>query len=100
MMKPNQPTRRLVARREALAAGGFGVAAVLLPKPVCGQQKTCSRTDLRAILSRMTMADKVGQLLMAYLEPQTLEEKVTRYRCGSLLVWGISRIWTRRVYAH
>lgn len=25
---------------------------------------------------------------MAYLEPETLEEKIVRYRCGSLLVWG------------
>jgi beta-glucosidase-like glycosyl hydrolase len=88
MMKPVNSSRQLVTRREALAAGGAGLAAALLPEAVHGQQSTRSRMDLQAILSRMTLADKVGQLLMAYLEPTTLEEKIVRYRCGSLLVWG------------
>lgn len=60
----------------------------MLPGSVRGQQDARSRPDLRAILSRMTPADKVGQLLMAYLEPATLKEKIVRFRCGSLLVWG------------
>jgi beta-N-acetylhexosaminidase len=88
MMKPVNQSRQLVTRREALAAGGAGVAALLLPESGRAQQETPSRTDLRRVLSGMTLADKVGQLLMAYLEPKTLEEKITRYRCGSLLVWG------------
>jgi len=44
--------------------------------------------NLRDVLSEMTVADKVGQLLMANLDSETLEEKIGRYRCGSLLVWG------------
>ena len=60
----------------------------MLPEAVWGQQDSRSRPELRAILSRMTLADKVGQLLMAYLEPIALEEKIDRYRCGSLVVWG------------
>ena len=88
MMTPVNSSRQRVTRRKALAAGGAGLAAVLLPEAVRGQQGTRSETDLRAILSRMTLADKVGQLLMAYLEPRALEEKIDRYRCGSLLVWG------------
>jgi beta-N-acetylhexosaminidase len=82
------PSTQLVTRREALATGGAGAATLLLAESVRGQQESSSRTDLRAILSGMTLADKVGQLLMAYLEPKALEEKIDRYRCGSLLVWG------------
>ena len=47
-----------------------------------------SLQSLDDFLVRMPVADKVGQLIMAYLEPEALEEKVARYRCGSLLVWG------------
>ena len=87
-MKPVNSSRKLVTRREALATGGAGLAAALLLESVRGQPAARGGTDLRAILSRMTLADKVGQLLMAYLEPRALEEKIDRYRCGSLLVWG------------
>ena len=45
-------------------------------------------SKLRGILSEMTVADKVGQLLMASLDLETLEENIGRYRCGSFLVWG------------
>jgi beta-N-acetylhexosaminidase len=86
--KPSAQSRPPLTRREALMAGGAGVAAALLPTSVRGQQDARSGTDLGAILSRMTLADKVGQLLMAYLEPATLAEKIVRFRCGSLLVWG------------
>jgi beta-N-acetylhexosaminidase len=34
------------------------------------------------------LADKVGQLLMAFLDAESLEKKIGKYRCGSLLVWG------------
>ena len=88
VMKPVHQSQPQITRREALTAGGVGVAALWLSESVRGQQETPSRTDLRRILSGMTLADKVGQLLMAYLEPQTLEEKIGRYRCRSLLVWG------------
>lgn len=44
--------------------------------------------DLQAILAGMTVADKVGQLLMPYLDPDTLEEAIGRYRCGTMLLWG------------
>ena len=87
-LKPSSHSRELFSRRDALTAGGAGVAAALLPGSVCCQQNPRSGTDFEAILSRMTLADKVGQLLMAYLEPATLEEKIVCYRCGSLLVWG------------
>jgi beta-N-acetylhexosaminidase len=87
-MKPFTQSRQVLTRREALMAGGVGVAAALLPESIQRRSDTHCGTDLRAILSRMTLADKVGQLLMAYLEPTTLEEKIIRYRCGSLLVWG------------
>jgi beta-N-acetylhexosaminidase len=86
--KPSVQPERLLTRRQALMVGGAGVAAALLPGSVRGAQATRNSTDLATILSRMTLADKVGQLLMAYLEPTTLEEKIVRYRCGSLLVWG------------
>ena len=79
MMRPVNSSRQRVTRREALAAGGAGPAAALLPEAVHGQQSTRSGKDLQAILSRMTLADKVGQLLMAYLEPTTLEEKTVRW---------------------
>lgn len=58
------------------------------PALVRAQQGMTGRPDLRSILSRMTVADKIGQLLMANLDAETLEEKIGRYRCGSLLVWG------------
>jgi len=87
-LKPSSHSRQLFSRRDALTAGGAGVAAALLPGSVCCQHNPRSGTDFEAILSRMTLADKVGQLLMAYLEPATLEEKIVCYRCGSLLVWG------------
>ncbi len=86
--KPSVQPRRLPTRREALIAGGAGVAAAFLPGSVRGAPDIRSLTDLGAILSRMTLEDKVGQLLMAYLEPATLQEKIIRYRCGSLLIWG------------
>lgn len=88
LQKPSVQAPPLLTRREALIAGGAGVAVALLPGSVLGAQATRSGTDLGALLSRMTLEDKVGQLLMAYLEPATLEEKIVRYRCGSLLVWG------------
>lgn len=87
-MKSSIPSRRMFTRRQALIFGGLGMATTLLPESVRGQQSGRSRPDLGAILARMTPADKVGQLLMAYLEPKGLEEKIVRYRCGSLLVWG------------
>jgi hypothetical protein len=88
MMKPVHQSQPLITRRAALAASGAGVAALWLPESVHAQHESPRETDLRRILSGMTLADKVGQLLMAYLEPQTLAEKIDRYRCGSLLVWG------------
>ncbi len=40
------------------------------------------------IMSRMSLEDKVGQLLMVWLDHKTLDETVKKYRCGSLLIWG------------
>lgn len=77
-----------VTRREALRTGGTFAIGLSLPGLGWAQQNNKAESDLRAILARMTLTDKVGQLLMAYLEPKTLEEKIDRYRCGSLLVWG------------
>jgi beta-N-acetylhexosaminidase len=88
MREPVSRSAQRVTRRETLVAGGAGMAALVLPESVRGQQEASGGTDLRRILSGMSLADKVGQLLMAYLEPKTLEEKIDRYRCGSLLVWG------------
>ncbi|MCY2996079.1 MAG: hypothetical protein NTY19_50760 [Planctomycetota bacterium] len=65
MMKSVHQSQPQITRRAALAASGAGVAAVWLPESVRGQQETPSETDLRRILSGMTLADKVGQLLMA-----------------------------------
>ena len=87
-MKLFMPSRRMFTRRLALAVGGLGMASMLLPESIRSQEGGSRRADLRAILSRMTPADKVGQLLMANLEPIGLEEKIRHYRCGSLLVWG------------
>lgn len=56
-LKLSSRSRQLCSRRAALMAGGAGVAAALLPESVRGQQDTRSGTDLRAILSRMTLAD-------------------------------------------
>lgn len=87
-MKSLRTSQRLVTRREALAAGGAVALRVSLPNLVPAQQGSSAGPDVRGTLSRMTLADKVGQLLMACLDARTLEEKIDRYRCGSLLVWG------------
>lgn len=58
--EPCAQSRQLLTRRETLLAGGAGVAAALLPESVRGQEDTRSGTDLGAVLSRMTLADKVG----------------------------------------
>ncbi len=87
-MKSRGIVKQLVTRREALTAGGAVALSLALPRRVSAQYNRNAEPDLRAVLSGMTLADKVGQLLMAYLEPRTLEEKIERYRCGSLLVWG------------
>ena len=65
LLEPSAQSRRLLTRRETLMTVGAGVAAMLLPGSVRGQQDTRGGTDLGAVLSRMTLADKVGQLLMA-----------------------------------
>ena len=88
MIKPINQSKQLITRREALTACGAGVVGLFLPESFCARMGTTSKPDLRDILDRMTVADKVGQLLMPILEPNTLEEKIDRYRCGSLLAWG------------
>lgn len=87
-MKPINLSREFLTRRDALAASGAVAIGLSLPKLVSARQEERREPDLRAILSRMTPADKVGQLLMANLDAQTLEKKIDHYRCGSLLVWG------------
>lgn len=87
-MTSRRTSTQPITRREALKAGGAVVLTVSLPALGSAQQNNKAESDLRVILARMTLADKVGQLLMAYLEPKALEEKIDRYRCGSLLVWG------------
>ena len=87
-MNPTRPSQQLVTRREALAVGGALTMSLSLPKLVSAQQDKNAGPDVRGIPSRMTLADKIGQLLMACLDAKTLEEKIERYRCGSLLVWG------------
>jgi len=87
-MKSLRTSKQLVTRREALAAGGAVALGISLPNLVPAQQHRNAGPDVRGTLSRMTLADKVGQLLMANLDAKTLEEKIDRYRCGSLLVWG------------
>lgn len=88
VMKAYEQFRDLVTRREVLAAGGASVLGLSLAELARAQQPIIAKPDLSTILSRMTVADKVGQLLMANLDAATLEEKIGRYRCGSLLVWG------------
>lgn len=39
-------------------------------------------------LSRMTLDEKVGMLLMLLLDKTTLESYLRDYHCGSLIVWG------------
>lgn len=87
-MKTFEHWKGLVTRREMLAAGGASALGLALVDLARAEQSQIAKPDLNGILSRMTVADKVGQLLMPYLEAKTLEEKIGRYRCGSLLVWG------------
>lgn len=42
----------------------------------------------RDILARMTMRQKVGQLLMAPLDPENYRQLLEEYPCGSLIVWS------------
>ena len=92
-MKSLRTSKQLVTRREALAAGGAVALSLSLPNLVPAQQDRNAGPDVRGTLSRMTLADKVGQILMACLDAKTLEEKIDRYRCGSLLVlaWSTSK---------
>ncbi len=75
-----------ITRRDALAASAAVAIGSALPTLVTAQREQRSESKLRRILSRMTLADKVGQLLMAYLDAETLDKKIGDYRCGSLLV--------------
>jgi beta-N-acetylhexosaminidase len=87
-MKSLKTVGQRITRREALAAGGAAVLSLSLPQSVPAQQGENAEPDVHGILSRMTLADKIGQLLMANLDAKTLEEKIDRFRCGSLLIWG------------
>ena len=93
MMKPVHQSQQQITRRAALAASGAGVAALWLPESVHAQHESPSETNLRRILSGMSLADKVGQLLMAYLEPRRWKRRsiVT----GADRCWSgeISRVW-------
>jgi|GEM_PF-1432038 len=40
------------------------------------------------ILARMTTDQKIGQVLMAPLDPETYETMIRRFHCGSLIVWS------------
>jgi beta-N-acetylhexosaminidase len=80
--------KELITRREILKTGGVGVLGLSLAALVRAQEVAVSKSNLQNILSKMTVADKVGQLLMPYLDSETLEEKICHYRCGSLLIWG------------
>lgn len=42
----------------------------------------------RRLLARMTTRQKVGQLLMAPLDPANYETMLEQYPCGSLIVWS------------
>lgn len=75
--------KEFITRREEVKAGWANIQGTLR-----AQQGASTRPNLRGILSRMTVADKVGQILMAMLDPDALEEKIGHYRCGTLLVWG------------
>ena len=59
-----------------------------LPNSVIAKRNKRNEAEFRGILSRMTLDEKVGQLLMAYLDAETLENQIENYRCGTMLVWG------------
>ena len=76
------------ARRKSPATGRASVSGLSSAAQVRAQQEVAAGLDLRGILSKMTAADKVGQLLMCYLDPETLEETISRYRCGTHAALG------------
>ena len=83
---PNE--KEPVARRKSPATGRARVSGLSSAAQVRAQQEVAVGLDLRGILSKMTAADKVGQLLMCYLDPETLEETISRYRCGTHAALG------------
>ena len=87
-MKPIQPSKQIITRRDTLAASGAVAIGLALPKLGAAKRDKRNEAELRNILSRMTLDEKVGQLLMAYLDAETLEKQIEDYRCGSMLVWG------------
>lgn len=80
--------QKLITRRRAIVAGGGIALGLSLPSLEVALGAERLGSDARAILSRMTLDDKIGQLLMAFLDAPALEARIGRYRCGSLLVWG------------
>ena len=67
-MRSRTHSKRRITRREALAAAGAVAMGLSQRKLVLAQLQRRNETNLHGILSRMTQADKVGQLLMAYLD--------------------------------
>jgi beta-N-acetylhexosaminidase len=46
-----------------------------------------SSNKIKQVLSRMTLEEKVGMLLMAPLNETTIESHLKNYHCGSLIAW-------------
>jgi beta-glucosidase-like glycosyl hydrolase len=77
----------------ACAASAFGQARSPRPSDASGAALLASRaaaTDsaLDEMVSRMSLAEKVGTVLMVPLTPGTVEPFLRDYHCGSFLAWG------------